>query len=157
MDDGMNNEIKNEMNKKYPPILIVDDDEVDRYVLKRLVKASGLDLTIFEKIDGKEALDFFEDYEENKRLHPDSYPPILIFLDINMPRVNGIEFLEKFSHLRKLIEIDSCVIIMFSSSEREEDKKKIMAYDFVKDYVVKGTLTAEELKTKILAVTLKHQ
>ena len=153
----MDNETVENMEKRYPPILIVDDDEVDRYVLKRLVKASGLDLTIFEKMDGKEALDFFEDYEENKRKHPESYPPILIFLDINMPRVNGIEFLEKFSHLRKMIEIDSCVIIMFSSSEREEDKKKIMAYDFVKDYVVKGTLTAEELKEKILSVAIQHQ
>jgi len=157
MDINMDNERVDNMDNRYPPILIVDDDEVDRYVLKRLVKASGLDLTIFEKMDGKEALDFFEDYEENKRKHPESYPPILIFLDINMPRVNGIEFLEKFSHLRKIIEIDYCVIIMFSSSEREEDKKKIMAYDFVKDYVVKGTLTAEELKAKILSVAPKHQ
>jgi len=157
MDINMDNERVDDMDNRYPPILIVDDDEVDRYVLKRLVKASGLDLTIFEKMDGKEALDFFENYEENKRQHPESYPPILIFLDINMPRINGIEFLEKFSHLRKIIEIDSCVIIMFSSSEREEDKQKIMAYDFVKDYVVKGTLTAEELKEKILSVALKHQ
>ena len=141
------------MDKKYPPVLIVDDDEVDRYILKRLVKKSGLDLTIFEKIDGKDALEFFEDYEENRKKYPESYPPILIFLDINMPRINGIEFLEKFAKLREFIQIDSCVIIMLSSSEREEDKEKIMAYDFVKDYVVKGKLTAEELKTKIMSVT----
>ncbi len=142
------------MDKKHPPVLIVDDSEIDRYILKRLLKESGLDLTIFEKIDGKEALEFFEDYEENRKKYPDLYPPILIFLDINMPRVDGIEFLETFSHLRKYIQVDSCVIIMFSSSERKEDKEKIMAYDFVKDYVVKGSLTAEELKEKIMSVTL---
>lgn len=145
------------MDEKHPPVLIVDDSEIDRYILKRLIKESGLDLIVFEKIDGKEALDFFENYEENRKKFPESYPPILIFLDINMPRVGGIEFLESFSHLRKVIQVDSCVIIMFSSSEREEDKEKMMAYDFVKDYVVKGTITAEELKEKILSVTLMHQ
>ena len=148
--------MNNNTNKTPAPILIVDDSEVDRYILKRLLKESGLSLTVFEKIDGKEALDFFENYEENRKNYPESYPPILIFLDINMPIVNGFEFLTKFAHLRKLIEVDSCVVIMFSSSEREEDKEKIMAYDFVKDYVVKGTFTAQELKEKVLSVALAH-
>lgn len=145
------------MNNKHFPTLIVDDDDVDRYILKRLVKQSGLDLIIFEKIDGKEALEFFENYEENNKKYPDIYPPILIFLDINMPRMNGIEFLEQFSELRKTLQLNSCIILMLSSSEREEDKKTIMAYDFVKDYIVKGTLTAEELKTKIISVISMNQ
>ena len=37
------------MTKIKPPILIVDDNEVDRYILKRLIKEAKLDLTIFEK------------------------------------------------------------------------------------------------------------
>lgn len=144
------------MTKIKPPILIIDDNEVDRYILKRLIKEANLDLTIFEKKDGQEALEFLENYEANRKEHPDGFPPILIFLDINMPRVNGIQFLEEFSKLRKVIEISSCVVMMFSSSERKEEKEVIMAHDFVKDYLVKGTFEATELKEKVLAVIGQH-
>ncbi|ALQ07863.1 MULTISPECIES: response regulator [unclassified Pseudoalteromonas] len=140
------------MKKVKPPILIIDDNEVDRYILKRLIKEANLELTIFEKKDGQEALEFLENYEANRKEHPDGFPPILIFLDINMPRVNGIQFLDEFAKLRKVIEISSCVVMMFSSSEREEEKKIIMAHDFVKGYLVKGTFKAEDLKEKVLSV-----
>ena len=53
------------MTKIKPPILIVDDNEVDRYILKRLIKEAKLDLTIFEKKDGQEALEFLENYESS--------------------------------------------------------------------------------------------
>lgn len=139
------------MKKVKPPILIIDDNEVDRYILKRLIKEANLELTIFEKKDGQEALEFLENYEANRKEHPDGFPPILIFLDINMPRVNGIQFLDEFAKLRKVIEISSCVVMMFSSSEREEEKKIIMAHDFVKGYLVKGTFKAEDLKEKVLS------
>ncbi|WP_076926076.1 response regulator [Pseudoalteromonas sp. EB27] len=144
------------MTKIKPPILIVDDNEVDRYILKRLIKEAKLELTIFEKKDGQEALEFLENYESNRIKYPDGFPPILIFLDINMPKVNGIQFLEEFSKLRKMIEISSCVVMMFSSSEREEEKKIIMSHDFVKGYLVKGSFQAAELKEKVLTVIGQH-
>ncbi|MCQ8888543.1 hypothetical protein NQT72_03255 [Pseudoalteromonas carrageenovora] len=55
------------MTKIKPPVLIIDDDEVDRYILKRLIKEAQLELRIFEKTDGQEALDFLEDYDANKK------------------------------------------------------------------------------------------
>ncbi|TMO09555.1 MULTISPECIES: response regulator [unclassified Pseudoalteromonas] len=144
------------MKKTKPPILIIDDNEVDRYILKRLIKEANLELTIFEKNDGQEALEFLENYEANRQEYPGDFPPILIFLDINMPRVNGMQFLEEFAELRKIIEISSCVVMMFSSSEREEEKEIIMAYDFVKGYLVKGDFQAEDLKEKVLTVIGNH-
>lgn len=140
------------MNNINPPVLIIDDDAVDRYILKRLIKEAQLELTIFEKSDGQEALEFLMVYDENKKKYPGRFPPIIIFLDINMPRVNGIQFLEAFSELRKTIELNSCVIMMFSTSEREEDRVKILAHEFVIGYLLKGALSAQELKEKVLAV-----
>tara|TARA_B110000211_G_scaffold183541_1_gene208023 strand:- start:139 stop:573 length:435 start_codon:yes stop_codon:yes gene_type:complete len=140
------------MTKIKPPVLIIDDDEVDRYILKRLIKEAQLELRIFEKTDGQEALDFLEDYDANKKKYPDEFPPIIIFLDINMPRVNGIQFLNAFAQLRVKIDISTCVIMMFSTSEREEDKANIMAHEFVKDYLVKGAFTSQQLKEKVLKV-----
>ncbi|GEB71246.1 MULTISPECIES: response regulator [Pseudoalteromonas] len=140
------------MTKIKPPVLIIDDDEVDRYILKRLIKEAQLELRIFEKTDGQEALDFLEDYDANKKKYPDEFPPIIIFLDINMPRVNGIQFLNAFAQLRVKIDISTCVIMMFSTSEREEDKANIMGHEFVKDYLVKGAFTSQQLKEKVLKV-----
>ena len=63
-----------------------------------------------------------------------------------MPRVNGIQFLNAFAQLRVKIDISTCVIMMFSTSEREEDKANIMGHEFVKDYLVKGAFTSQQLK-----------
>lgn len=140
------------MSSIQAPILIIDDDEVDRYVLKRLIKEAGLNFNVFEKKDGQEALEFLERYEVDRKKNPDEFPPILIFLDINMPRVNGLQFLAEFSVLRHAIDIESCVVMMFSSSERKEEKEKIMEHDFVKGYLVKGSFDADALKEQVLAV-----
>ena len=131
------------------PILIIDDNEMDRYILNRYLKDSELELTIIEKDDGETAIKFLQEYNENKKTYQDQYPPMLIFLDINMPLMNGFEFLEEFSELKKLFDYEACVVMMFTSSERKEDRDKILSYDFVKDYLVKGKCTSNDVKEKI--------
>ena len=81
-------------------ILIVDDNASDRYLLKRHLEGLGFPVKFFETEDGVEALEFFKNYEKNRELYPKDYPPMIVFLDINMPRMNGFAFLEEFSKLR---------------------------------------------------------
>jgi len=128
--------------------LIIDDSEIDRYILKRHLKEIGV-VDVFESDDGSSGLDFLENYEENCKIHGKKFPPVVIFLDINMPILNGFEFLEKFAELRKRLALKSCVIMMYSSSERAEDKEKANRFDFVKDYLTKGEMSVDELKAKI--------
>lgn len=134
------------------PTLIIDDDEIDRYVLKRYLNKIDLDIKICEKVNGKEALEFLREYDSSAKEFPESFPPILIFLDINMPLVNGHEFLKGFQELRGQLDYSASVVMMFTSSESEADKSKIMQYDFVKDYLVKGQVSADILKDKIYKV-----
>lgn len=130
--------------------LIIDDDELDRYLLTRDLSKTGIEVKVFESKDGAEALEFLTNYEENKRLHGDGFPPLLIFLDINMPRVNGFEFLEQFSVLRgQENAYQTCVVMMFSSSEQPGERQRALAYDFVADYIVKGQTSSDELAEKI--------
>lgn len=129
-------------------VLIVDDSEVDRYILKRQLKEIGV-TDVFESDDGLSALDFLENYEENCKIYSKKFPPVVIFLDINMPNIGGFEFLVKFAELRNRLALKSCVIMMYSSSERPEDKEKASSFDFVKDYLVKGEMDIEDLKDKI--------
>ncbi|GAC26090.1 response regulator receiver protein [Paraglaciecola mesophila KMM 241] len=132
-------------------VLIVDDSELDRYILRRQLKVLGVD-KVEEKDDGSTALDYLRDYERNIRLHPDKYPPIVIFLDINMPKVNGFDFLKEFAILRTQLAILSCVVVMYSSSERREDKERALKYEFVQRYLVKGELNEEVLDETIQAL-----
>ncbi len=132
------------------PILIIDDNEADRYLLKRHLMDTNLDLHIFEKDDGSTALEFLADFAKNKIEYPDSFPPKVIFLDINMPLINGWEFLDKFSIFRKTVNIESCVVIMFTSSEREEDINKVFSFEFVEGYFVKGQFTDKDLEKKLV-------
>ena len=133
-------------------ILIVDDSQDDRYLLKRQLKGTGLDIKVFEHKHGEDALNFFIAYDQNKRDYPDDFPPMIVFLDINMPIVDGFEFLEKFGPIRKQHNIQSSFIMMFTSSGRKEDKEKAFSYDYVKSYLTKGDFTDEQLKEEILKI-----
>lgn len=130
------------------PILIIDDDEVDRYILKRHLAETGLDVVIYEEEDGKSALNFLLAYEENRKRFED-YPPVLIFLDVNMPLMNGFEFLDEFANIKSPNYSDLCVLMMFTSSAREEDRVRSEQFGFVKDYLVKGEYDLQSLRESI--------
>lgn len=137
-----------------PSIMIIDDSKADRYVLSRDVKSLGYTGTVFEAENGKDALEFLTAYEENIAKYHDSFPPILIFLDINMPVMDGFEFLDKFSHL-KLNDprYQSVIIMMFTTSNLKSDINKANEY-FVQEYFTKGEYTLNDLETILVRYSL---
>ncbi|PCI59381.1 MAG: hypothetical protein COB37_11615 [Kordiimonadales bacterium] len=136
-------------------VLVIDDDDVDQYIAKRALKKWGFEGHLFQERDGLNALEFLENYTNNADQWAEQFPPTLILLDINMPRLDGFEFLEKFEKLREQIEgLNSSIVMMFSSSQREEDKTRALSYDFVHDYITKP-LTQENLTGILHSVRLK--
>lgn len=131
--------------------MLIDDDEVDRYLLKRVIKKLPMEAKVFESVNGRDALEFLSNYKENVVTFNDDFPPILILLDINMPIMDGFEFLEAFSQLRDSSEdiYASSVFTMFTSSESEEDKRRAESYEFVKGYVIKGDMSLQILEDTI--------
>ena len=126
-------------------VLVVDDSEEDRYLLKRYLKPIEQVTEIFEARDGREAMEFFRAYPENRERFGDKYPPVLVFLDINMPLMNGWEFLEAFGELRREVPIDAPVVVMFTTSALDRDRLKAQEIDFVTDFVVKGKIETQSL------------
>ena len=133
-------------------ILIVDDNETDRYLLTRQIRKTELVDKIFEVRDGDEALEFFIDHEEKRAEYPEEFPPLLVFLDVNMPRVDGFEFLEAFEKIREQNGLESVVMMMFSTSERKEDVERALTFEFVSDYLVKGRYGSDDLASRIRAL-----
>ena len=131
-------------------ILIIDDDQLDRYLLTRDLRRGGIDAQIVECSDAVKALEYLEDYDANKASQGEGFPPQVILLDINMPRVSGFGFLDSFAELRKRhAGYGRCSVMMVSSSEHPEERERALANDMVVDFVIKGRTTAEELSAKI--------
>lgn len=110
-------------------LLLVEDDEVDIQGLKRAFAKSRIGNPITVARDGIEALEFLRG--ENGR--PKLPKPHLILLDLNMPRMNGLEFLEA---IRADEDLKRSVVFMITTSKAEEDKTRAYAQN-VAGYIVK--------------------
>ncbi len=106
-------------------ILLVEDDEVDVMTTKRVLK----DLQVKNRLDvagnGKEALVFLKN-EKNKK-------PGIILLDLNMPRMNGIEFLQVIKNDKDLKLIP---VIVLTTSREEQDRVETFSLG-VAGYMIK--------------------
>ncbi len=114
-----------------PPVnlLLVEDDEVDVQALKRAFGRSRIGNPITVARDGVEALEHLRG--ENGR--PKLSRPYLIMLDLNMPRMDGIEFLET---IRADQDLKSSLVFMITTSKAEEDKARAYGHH-VAGYIVK--------------------
>jgi len=135
-------------------ILIVDDSEEDRFLLKRYISKTGLDTLIVEAENGEVALDFLIEYENSPlKGDYDITPPLVVFLDVNMPIMNGWEFLEQCRLRAADIKIKPTVVVMYSTSDNESDVSRGNDHDIVRTYIVKGSIDIQQLKDTIVSCT----
>jgi len=116
--------------------MLVDDNSDDNFFHEREIKKNQPALIIVTKDSGVKALDYLK---SKKEPHSD-----LIFLDINMPRMNGWEFLKEYNQLDKALQ-SRAIIIMLTTSDNADDVAKANSFSFVSDYITKP-LTKEIMK-----------
>ena len=117
-------------------ILCVDDDPITLMLCKKVIVKASFSNTIITAKNGEEALEYFNSIlkkEENKL-------PQLIFLDLNMPVMDGWEFLDSFS-TDKYSEVNSTNVIILSSTIDPEDLEKSKKYPMVIDFLSKPITT----------------
>jgi CheY-like chemotaxis protein len=112
-------------------VMLVDDNDTDNFISKRIIEITNFADEVIVKSSGKSALDYLSDNNEDVERLPE-----IIFLDINMPIVDGFVFLyefEKFNHVVK----DNCKVIILSSSDNKRDIDKIVNNDYVIKFITK--------------------
>lgn len=112
-------------------VYLVDDDEINNFISRKIISMSGAKVEIVEFLDPNEALEQLKKVSEQKVQLPD-----FIFLDINMPQMNGWDFLEKFRELTQC-NMFHTKVVMLSSSVFEEDVSRAKKYDCVVEYLSK--------------------
>lgn len=110
---------------------IVDDDEIFRFTTEMSIKRIHTNLQILSFEDGEAAIDYFDSHADESEKLPD-----VIFLDINMPYLDGWGFLDEFKKRNNNID-KKILIFMSSSSMADEDINKAKSYEEVKGYIIK--------------------
>ncbi len=98
------------------PILLVEDDKVDTMTVKRALKEVKVTNKLLTCSNGEEALEYLKDANNDR--------PCIILLDLNMPKMNGIEFMRE---ARKAEMLNGIPVIVLTTSKEEQDRME--SYD----------------------------
>ena len=110
-------------------LLVIDDDDINIFIIKKIVEKTGFDIDMVSKNNGQQAIDYL------KQTISSNLPlPQLILIDINMPVMNGWEFIEAYQNLGVSTPVD---LYILSSSVYENDIEKTKSYTSVRGFISK--------------------
>jgi CheY-like chemotaxis protein len=124
---------------KYNSVLLIEDDSITIMVCDRIMKMYAFSSHVISKTNGHDALLYLQELTQKNEPIPE-----IIFLDINMPVMNGWDFLQEF----ELLKIDSNKVphvFILSSTVDPEDAKRALSFTCVKGSLSKP-LTKQHLE-----------
>jgi CheY-like chemotaxis protein len=141
--------------KKLSGVLLIDDDETTNFLNERLL--TKIDLTDRIRVfkNGKQAFDYLYNVSNNNYdpSNPDYFQPELIFLDINMPVMDGFEFLDLYNRLNVEFRKNIILAVLTTSSHNEDT---IQAEKYSAQYV-KKPLSESKINKLITAHLAKDE
>jgi CheY-like chemotaxis protein len=124
-------------------VMLVDDNDTDNFISKRIVEITNFARRVEVKNSGKSALDYLAAHQHS----PENLPTI-IFLDINMPVVDGFVFLYEFEKLKEVVRT-KCRVIILSSSDNKRDIDRIVNNNYVIKFITKPLTEASLADIKV--------
>ena len=121
------------MDIKKRRILIIDDNEIDSFILERVLTVSQFDCQIRVEEWAQDGLRYLQNL-------PAAELPHIIFLDINMPAMNGFEFMQQFSRLPDTIK-NFCKVVLVTTSNHVDDRERAVQDPFISGYLLKPVST----------------
>jgi CheY-like chemotaxis protein len=117
--------------KRVNMVMLVDDNETDNFIHRRVIELTAFTGNIVTKDTGRAALDYLNLHKDKTESLPD-----IIFLDLNMPVLDGFGFLSEFQKFSEEIK-SKCKIVILTSSNNKNDFDHVKKYSFVKNYFTK--------------------
>jgi len=121
-------------DKKYKTVMLIDDNEIDNLINQKMIEASDIAKHIFIHTGARSAIEFLRNIEKIEGA--EQILPEVIFLDIDMPLMDGFQFLEEFEKFSDVIKYKSR-IVMLTSSLNPQDVNRSKKYPYVKLYINK--------------------
>jgi CheY-like chemotaxis protein len=127
------------MIRKLPVIGIIDDNEIYQFTLMRIINDNKQAERIITFSDGEKAIHYLADNKATNENIPD-----IIFLDVNMPIMDGWQFIDEYASIKTEIK-KKIVIFMLSSSVNPVDIERASKINEISDYIIKP-MKLEEVK-----------
>jgi len=122
---------KEEKSNKFDRVLLIDDNDIDNFINERMITTNHFSGQVVVKNSGELALRFLQENASNKEVLPQ-----VIFLDLNMPVMDGFAFLTEYEKLPEDVR-NGIKIVVLSSSISPEDINRASTNPFVIKYVNK--------------------
>lgn len=133
----------NKPETKYPTVMLIDDNELDNFINQKIIEGNYFSDKVYVNTSGVSALEFLKNLSVNEELAEVLFPKV-IFIDINMPLMDGFQFVEQYKKLEGMPE--GIKLAILTSSINPEDK--IRAEHMDKDIMfINKPLTDEVLNS----------
>lgn len=136
--------MSNADSNNFYAVMLIDDNEIDNLINQKMIEAASITQHIFTHTGARSAIEFLRNVEKLETSISDQILPNVIFLDIDMPLMDGFQFLDEFERLQETTK-NKCKIVMLTSSINPQDVNKSKEYAYVKKYINKP-LSQENLE-----------
>lgn len=128
-------------NKKCFAVMLVDDNEIDNLINSKIIETTGISEVIYMHSTAISAIDFLKNIRKIST-EEDNKLPEFIFLDIDMPMMDGFQFIEEFNSLDPFIT-KYCKVVMLTASMNPKDKMQASKSDALIKYLNKPLREAD--------------